>query len=174
MISGVELADKGITPTKGEGSVSLVLDQTKNIILRLEVVLLVPGLRENLLSVPALVCSNLSDFSVLFHQGFCIFGKSGVEVCRMPLINNLWHLITGLSGLASTARASGPSDLSLWHLRLNHLNKRSLVEMVRKGLLPGVKLEQESEAILTCIGCGLGKMHRTHTTGRFGNPRNLT
>ncbi len=33
MISGVELADKGITPTKGEGSVLLVLDQTKNIVL---------------------------------------------------------------------------------------------------------------------------------------------
>ncbi len=94
--------------------------------------LLVLRLRENLLLVLALVCSNLSDFFVLFHRGFYIFGKSGVEICKMPLINNLWHLISGLFGLASTARASGPSDLSLWHLRLNHLNKRSLVEMVRK------------------------------------------
>ena len=43
MISGLELADEGTTPAKGEGPVLLVLDSTKNICLRLDVVVLVPG-----------------------------------------------------------------------------------------------------------------------------------
>ena len=48
-VSGVLLADKGITPTEGQGSVTLNLNSPENLTLTLNEVLHVPGLRENLL-----------------------------------------------------------------------------------------------------------------------------
>ena len=159
-VSGVLLADKGITPTEGQGSVTLNLNSPENLTLTLNEVLHVPGLRENLLSVRALVCHDYKDISIEFLSDACVFKRGGLEIHRMPLTDSLWLLKAGITELASSARAVGTYDLSLWHLRLNHLNKRTLVEMVRKGLLPGVELKDEDEYVLRCIGCGLGKMHK--------------
>ena len=159
-VSGVLLADKGITPTEGQGSVTLNLNSPENLTLTLNEVLHVPGLRENLLSVRALVCHDYKDMSIEFLSDACVFKRGGLEIHRMPLTDSLWLLKAGITELASSARAVGTYDLSLWHLRLNHLNKRTLVEMVRKGLLPGVELKDEDEYVLRCIGCGLGKMHK--------------
>ena len=159
-VSHISLPDKSLIPTKGEGDITLILNYRLGISIDLFNVLYVPGFSECLLSVSSLCCADYPDIGIEFIAGLCIFRKKGVIALKLPLKNRLWYLSAGVTGLASSAKARGTIDLSLWHLRLNHLNKRGMLEMIRKGLLPGVEVKDEDQYEVKCIGCGLGKLHR--------------
>jgi len=108
--------------------------------------------------VGCLVASESQGYMVLFKGPWCFIFKHFKLIAQLPKKDHLWYLETGPTLKANAVQAAGPNDLSLWHLRLNHLNKRALYEMYRKGMLPGVKLEKEDEAVINCIGCNLGKL----------------
>lgn len=49
-------------------------------------------------------------------------------------------------------------DLKVWHERLGHVGGRALVEMVKSGLVDGVKIKKIEKFF--CEPCQLGKSHR--------------
>ena len=50
------------------------------------------------------------------------------------------------------------TGLKTWHERLGHIHKRALVELVRRGLVEGVSVENATEFF--CEACRFGKLHK--------------
>jgi hypothetical protein len=157
----VTLADKSIVPAAGVGDVNLVLtdENGEKVPVTLKEVLYVPKLKMKLVSV-----------SVLDDRGAEVSFKSGV--CTVTASNRKFtfgHKVGKLYRLSSSspeeyscngASATGnPNSLSLWHLRLGHLNTQDVKKLASENMVEGIAINPKDVAV-NCEGCSLGKQSR--------------
>jgi len=141
----IAVANQARIPCKGKGTVNLDLPEGN---VKISNVLYVPDLSANLLSVSAMVDSDL----------LVTFDKSG---CRVTKNNATWIQAERREGLfvlnhSSTQALSAMVSKETWHKRLGHLSTGAMKKLqFSTKALKGIKLDVED-----CEVCLKGKMTR--------------
>lgn len=120
----------------------------------------VPSLAHNLISVGQLLTRG---YSVVFDKDVCIISNklTGSRVVSIQKTrNNMFPLDVCSVGRLNVA-VKGLSSAELWHLRLGHLNYRSLQSMVCKNLIIGMPRLKEGPR---CEDCVVSKQARSSFT----------
>ena len=124
---------------------------------RIEGVLYVPSIRKNLFSVG--MCTKKG------HE--LTFSKNRVKGTREERVvaigvkqsNAIFRMIFKVLKPRERDEINVSSvDLKIWHKRLGHVGARALCDMVRGGLVDGVKLKNTEKFV--CEPCELRKSHR--------------
>lgn len=133
-------------------------------------VLFVPGLGTNLFSIGT---STQLRIDVHFQKDKVSFKiKDSVIIEGNRLGHSLYYLkITGKNSILkiSTATKSNKqkSDLNLWHLRMAHLNYKTILKMKSVAAVEGLTIDKHNCETNICEGCIFGEMHRSpFPTGR--------
>lgn len=120
---------------------------------RLQGVQFVPGLIHNLLSVGQLL---IKGYSVVFENNQCIISDNQeknwmISISRSS--NNMFPLdITKMENLVLAMRSQTVDEL--WHLRLGHLNYKSLTSMAHIKMVRGIpELKKKTQ----CEDCVMAK-----------------
>ncbi|THH12698.1 hypothetical protein EUX98_g9791, partial [Antrodiella citrinella] len=193
----VWLGDERFINAIGKGRVSLNVPtgngSTHNVVL--VDVYYVPDLNGNLLSVSQFTnrgghvnfvgsgCE-LSDARATVkvqarnRQGLYILDAT-VDTSKSALIAHLspsssdppTPLVANFAGVDKVSKAT----LDTWHRRLGHVNFKSVLKMVRKGLVDGMEITGDKVSKHTCKPCFEGKHARTpiRTISEVDNPRLL-
>lgn len=122
-------------------------------------VLLVEGLKHNLLSISQL-CD--SGFTVSFNKVKCSVTDTDDKIIfEAQRQGNLYK--TNLENLANqnvTCLVSSEDNTWLWHRKLGHASLRTITKIISNDLVRGLpKLSIKSDA--TCSACTQSKQHRT-------------
>jgi hypothetical protein len=146
----VKLGDDYQYPIKGVGEASFKLDSGK--LMKVKDVLLVPGLRKNLLSISAL---EEKGFIISFVDGEVLMwpkGKSFNDAIVIGVQEGGLYKLKGHSETTLVHNTVNPCEL--WHKRLAHLHYKALPIMSKMvtGLL---EIQVDHEGI--CKGCAEGK-----------------
>ena len=103
----------------GEGKVKLpTVNRTREIVLDLHEVLLVPKLTKNLLSVPAMASMGAE---IYFDKDKCLVRKNSQEFVIGSLLRDKLYIVNSTEYAQVSTANSAPSH-AIWHLRLGHLN----------------------------------------------------
>ena len=157
------------TYVAGTGTIRFLLQLPDRIeILHLENVLYVPGLDCNLFSTTAMAKKYCLVFTGAADS--CQFTKDSELYLTGRLKNDMYILdITVLlpHTIATRAHSFGNipknqecQSIQIWHHRLAHLNYEMIKNMERRGSVVGLQLSKREPDQL-CVGCQLGKHHRT-------------
>lgn len=122
----------------------------------IEDVLYVPKLRKNLFSVG--VCTK-KGLEVRFRgQTVQVVQDGAVVASGAKQDNDIFRMFFKVLKAGSREEANvASSNLTLWHERLGHVGQKAIRELVKKGLVSGVSLKDESE--IFCEPCKMGKSH---------------
>ncbi len=136
-------------------------------IVTFEMVLFVPGLGVNLLSIAAVTDVGLT---VHFIESRVSFTKNKTIVIVGERVGRkLYHLAIrpnlpshhAAEEIACFAVPPLPS-MSLWHQRLAHISCKRIAAMASRNLVDGLELPPDGVIpSAPCVGCMAGKMHRT-------------
>ncbi|KMQ92933.1 integrase core domain protein [Lasius niger] len=154
----ISLGDNAECEVAGEGTI--VIEKLVNGVwreARIENVLYVPAVRSNLFSVG--VCTS-KGFEVRFASD-CVhlMDKNKVVATGVKQSNEIYRMLFRVKSVRNIGEVNvSTTSLKVWHERLGHLNKRALCDLVKKGLVEGVKVANENEFF--CDTCQLGKAHR--------------
>lgn len=120
---------------------------------RLKNVLLVEGLKANLISISQL-CDQ--DLHVKFSKNKClVFDKSEKCVMEGSRSSDNCYMLTSLVVCYKTTL----DETEIWHKKLGHLNYRNLRRIVTIGVVRGIpKLKPEYAGI--CGPCQIGKQKK--------------
>ena len=149
---------------RNEGKVTLGDNTTKKVVgsgmignlenFFIDNVLLVEGLKHNLLSI-----SQLCDkgYNVKFLPTSCILSLNGKEVLNGKRVNNVYMLDLNCIQSPTAFCLKTVSDESwLWHRRLCHSSMKNLRRIIQKNLVRGIpKLDFTKDHL--CDACQLGK-----------------
>lgn len=153
----LNLASNDSADVIGRGDVRIqVNDGKRKRNVKLQDTLLAPDVRMNLVSV-----SKITD-----REHEVTFGKKGAVIrdqrdevkMLADRIGDL-YFIREDDATAGTACEEHIQDLTLWHQRLGHLNKRCLLEMVNTGAVEGIELSSRN-VDSPCEICIKGKQTR--------------
>lgn len=146
----VELGDNAKYQVKGTGSVSFQLDSGDT--LSLGKVLLVSGLKKNLISVSTL--ENIG-MRIAFIEGKALMWSKDSSIDKATVIGTRTGGLYKLAGHQVQALVHDSNRLTeLWHRRFAHLHYRALPAL--KEIISGVpELPDGHEGV--CMGCALGK-----------------
>lgn len=133
-----------------------------NNVLILDPVLYVPHATVRLVSVKAIAQSQ--QLTTSFNATGCwITSLSGTTIATGTLAASRLGLFTLNLGSTLTEHAfiaTRIPDLETWHRRLGHVNTQSIVNMLDKGMVQGMKIDLSSEPP-KCQHCILGKQIRS-------------
>jgi len=155
----ITAADLRSFSTIGKGSLYLELPNgrdTSKVLLR--EVLYTPCMGVTLVSI-----SQVTDAksSVLFHGDICrIFNSSRTILGEIPKRNGLYRIFTPrpqTSGYAG--KAVEVLSIDKLHRRLGHVGHDAVRQLMRKGLVKGLELDEDSKPSF-CESCEWGKGHR--------------
>lgn len=106
---------------------------------RIENVLYVPKLRKNLLSVS--VCTN-KGIEVRFRNKYVRLVRGNKTIASgVKQSNDVYRMFMKVVKPGSVEEANvSTTNLTVWHKRLGHVRVRAICEIVKKGLVSGVKL----------------------------------
>lgn len=152
----VSLGDDSTCEVKGRGTI-LIKRSVNNEWLdgKLEDVLYVPSLRKNLFSTG--VCTTKGCVLELETNNVRVYRENVLIAYGIKQENNLFRMMFKVTRKTEVNSAS-LNSLETWHKRLGHINRRSLCEMVKKGLVNGVTLSDQDDFF--CESCQFGKQHR--------------
>ena len=148
----VRMGNGAVAEAQGKGTVAI---NTKSGIKYIRDVLLVPDLKENLLSVGQLLEHN---YCLVFEDNMCrIFEKKNknqaIAEVKMEKNRN-FPLIFNYNAL----KAEVEDQSWLWHKRYCHLNFQGLKLLKERNMVNGLpKLQHEKNS---CEGCIMGKQHK--------------
>ena len=157
------------TYVAGIGTIRFLLqlpDRTE--IFCLENVLYVPGLDCNLFSTTAMA----KKYGLIFTGGAnsCNFTKDSELYLTWRLKNDMYildltvllpHTIaTHANSFGNIPKSQERQSIQTWHHRFAHLNFEMIKQMERRGSVVGLQLSKREPDHL-CVGCQLGKHHRT-------------
>ncbi|GJZ74089.1 retrovirus-related pol polyprotein from transposon TNT 1-94 [Tanacetum coccineum] len=109
--------------------------------------------------------SYLTDFEEI-DRGYVAFGgnpKRGKITGRVPRKNNMYSVdlknIVPKGGLTCLFAKSTSDESKLWHIRLGHVNFKTMNKLVKENLVIGLpsKLFENDQ---TCVACQKGKQHK--------------
>lgn len=122
-------------------------------------VLLVPGLKTNLVSCSAL-CSE--GFTVAFGKDVCSVLESGSTVLEGETQRGIYAIRAEVvQPTSSSAMAAQTKGEELWHNRLGHANVESIRELSKKRVVSGLDLTCPRLKQGHCEDCLKGKHHKT-------------
>jgi hypothetical protein len=149
---------------EGKGDVEVV--NSKGLTLLFKDCLLVPGLGMNLFSISAATAKGIE--ATFFQDMVHFYRNNNLEMEGQRFSEKLYYLdvMVKIQQEVSHSAISRSQPISVWHQRLAHINHRTIVDMFKKELVEGLKLENKS-AENPCIDCLKGKMHvQAFPTGR--------
>ncbi|CAK9827482.1 Retrovirus-related Pol polyprotein from transposon TNT 1-94 [Anthophora retusa] len=150
-VDNLKLANNDSTSIEGIGVVEI--SPNKNITVKLQETLLVPGLRSNLLSV-----SKITDYGleVTFRRNEAVVSNpmTGAKIMTAERDKNLYFIKENTEEVATAQESM--STLQKWHYKFGHLNERDLRDLVRHEKVYGVKCKND-EKFPTCEICIKGK-----------------
>lgn len=121
--------------------------------------LFVPKLKKNLFSVG--VCSS-QGYDVRFSgANVNLFLDKQIVAEEVKQENGIYHMlfVTQKCSECNVIEANVSTlKLKMWHERLGHINKATLSDMIKQGVVSGVKLSDNDDFF--CEACELGKSHR--------------
>ena len=131
-----------------------------NVDFRIENVLFVPELGQNLLSVHTIAHKGIN---VLFTDDQCEFRKIDTQkLCSTARVHkgcSQYELGGFVVKNQEVSIAEITSDLELWHQRLGHVNQETIKTMSSKDIIKDLHVEKDSK-IDFCESCTLGKQTR--------------
>ncbi|GKB54014.1 putative ribonuclease H-like domain-containing protein, partial [Tanacetum coccineum] len=143
-------------------------DTIKTSNLDFENVYFVKELKFNLFSVSQM-CDKKN--SVLFNNNACIVLSPNFKLTneshvllKVPRKNNMYSLdlknIVPKRGLTCLCAKATSDESKLWHMRLGHINFKTMNKLVKENLVRGLtsKLFKNNK---TCVACQKGKQHRS-------------
>ena len=134
----------------------LSLSFSNNSVLVLRDCLFVLDFRKNLISVSK-SCND--SYSISFNKTYVSIMKENEVVTCGTLVNNLYHIdcvVIQVDNVEKSLKRKEPSinQTQLWHLRLGHINLKSIQRLVSCGPLATLTREQ----LPLCQNCIQGKM----------------
>ena len=146
----VTLADKSQIASVGKGDVKAELFSSADgttIPVSFKNVLYVPGLKKRLLSISAFTESGAT---VIFRGDLCtiVINDKSYEIGHKH--GKLWKL-NNVETCCSANSSQEVNSLSLWHLRLGHLNKSDVKTLHSEQLVDGIVIDSKA-ADVTCEG----------------------
>ncbi|CAL9028014.1 unnamed protein product, partial [Prunus brigantina] len=117
----------------------------------------VPGMKKNLLSVAQLTSSGhyvlFGPRDVKVYQDLKISGMLTMEGRRLESV----YVMSAESAYVDKTRKNETADL--WHMRLGHVSYHKLSVMMKKSMLKGLpQLDVRTDTV--CAGCQYGKAHQ--------------
>lgn len=120
-------------------------------------VLYVPRIEKNLFSVG--VCTTKGLEVVFKNNSVKIVDGDEVLATGIKQDNEIYRMLFRKDNTKKVNEASvATADLRVWHERLGHANCRTVRDLIKKGLVSGVKLSDKDEFF--CDSCQIGKSHR--------------
>ncbi|KAG9451567.1 hypothetical protein H6P81_011532 [Aristolochia fimbriata] len=121
---------------------------------KLENVILVNGLKANLLSISQLCDQNLH---VRFTKEGCVVeNESRQSVLKGTRTGDNCYKLN----VSQQCKYTGVTTAQLWHKRVGHLHSRGILKLLKYGAVRGLPaISSKTEAV--CKGCMAGKQHRT-------------
>ncbi|KAM2686587.1 hypothetical protein EV2_009459 [Malus domestica] len=144
-----------LVDTLGRGTIAV---HTKNGKMFIKDVMLVPDLKQNLLSLGQLI---EHGYYLYFRDNTCkIYDRRNCQqlLAKIEMRKSRSFPLTIEYATQSAFKMEVQEDSKLWHKRLGHLNFQSLKKLQEKEMVHGLPSIQENEEI--CEGCALGKHHR--------------
>ncbi|CAM8951647.1 unnamed protein product [Rhodiola kirilowii] len=144
---------------KSKGSVIAIGEVRFSDSIRIKEVILVEGLRYNLLSVSQL-CQNGKNH-VVFNSDDCLVkcNETGKTVLRGICMGEIYTVDPDFTPEEELCLASITEDSILWHKRFGHASMRLLHKLHQKELVVGLpKVESAFEQV--CSACATGKQAR--------------
>nr|KYP58379.1 Retrovirus-related Pol polyprotein from transposon TNT 1-94 [Cajanus cajan] len=149
----VRLGNGTMVESQGKGTVMV---ETKKGTRLIKDMLLVPNLKENLLSIGQMM---ENGYSLHFERDICkIYDSKRVEIGQVKMEKRNRSFPLSFNHGTNIAMKVEVDDSWLWHRRFGHFNIHALKLLHQKGMmrdLPNLK-----ENIEACEGCLLGKQHR--------------
>jgi len=152
----ISIGDKSGIRAEGRGKVELTLSVCgKSRRCMLNEVLFAPTMGYNMLSVSAM---RKLGVQTTFGED-CRMSKGEILLAEGALRGNLYYLSTSTTEEATGDSVALVADLNLWHQRLAHVHVDGIRDMVRNGVVEGVKVDLKKN-IDRCKGCVYGKITR--------------
>ncbi|KAM1689141.1 hypothetical protein EV2_037740 [Malus domestica] len=151
----VEMGTGELVNVVGKGELMVATKQGKRYI---KEIMLVPGLKENLLSVG----------QMMEHGYYLVFG--GIEVriyedftcsnlvVKIPMKGNRSFPLKLQPGIQMAMRAGVKQAAEIWHRRLGHLNMKALMQLQEHDMVTGLPELRVNSTV--CEGCAIGKHSR--------------
>lgn len=128
----------------------------------------VPGIGRNLFSVYKAALSNIDTVHSKAGCRLVLDGKtmiSGVVEGTMYKLHIKTVIPTSGAYIANTfgteTKKEATQSIDVWHQRLCHLNHAQIRSMASQNLVEGLMLSGDTQHPSFCVGCVLGKIHRT-------------
>lgn len=122
---------------------------------RLENVLYVPDLKQNLFSTAAVTSKN---FNMVITKDGCELLNKENKILATGFKDELNQLKMNFRRRIDEHANTAAASLQQWHCRLGHINTETIKKMCNKNLVDGVKLSNNNTFF--CDDCQLGKMVR--------------
>jgi len=127
----------------------------------LQDVLHVPQLRNGLLSVTR---ATDQGFETLIAGKHLTFTDGNICIVA-PIVNGLATTPVGTNARLHAASARYGAKLCIWHERFGHAAIETIIKLAASGNVQGLSIlgnpEQDAEESDVCLGCALGKIHRS-------------
>nr|KYP33156.1 Retrovirus-related Pol polyprotein from transposon TNT 1-94 [Cajanus cajan] len=163
----VRMGNDIVVESKGKGTVMV---ETKKGTRLITDVLLVPNLKENLLSIGQMM---EKGYTLHFEGDTCkIYDNKKLEIGRVKMEKRNRSFPISLRQGPNIAMKAEVDDSWLWHRRFGHFNTHALKLLYQKNMMRDLPcLKENSEA---CEGCLLGKQHRLpFSTGKAWRAKDL-
>lgn len=152
----VRLGNGEAIQATGQGKIHLLLKSGETA--TLNGVLYVPLLQQNLFSSPR--AADAGWVMVTLRDKITFFKEDKPDHIVMSALRkgDAYYLeankLTQAYNVSST-----PTPLSLWHERLAHVAKDTIVQMTKTDVATGIDLSESPEDLTFCQGCAQGKQH---------------
>ena len=102
--------------------------------------------------------SNQCILKNLQDEILCVGLRCGMSLYDMPI--SVKRPVVSANALSLPAVTKSHGLAALWHLRMGHLNVKTVAKLAKQNYFPGVEELSEAHDI-SCLGCALGKTHVT-------------
>ena len=152
----IQLGDDGSCAVVGSGTAhvkKLIDGEWEDA--RIENVLLVPKLKNNLFSVG--VCTSRGLRAIFQENEVSIYHEQTMVARGMKQQNELFRMLITTCPVSQEANVA-TADLKRWHERLGHACKDTVKKMLDKDMAKGLMVSGRSDFF--CEACQIGKSHR--------------
>jgi len=140
---------------KGNASLNLKINQRENKIIKLENVLYVPELRNNLLSVSTIT---KRGYDVIFNENRAFIKRKNGSTILTATKRDELYIVDEETNRAFAAKHETDENLLKWHQRYGHVNIYDLKKMKVEEMVDGMNFVTKSSEFI-CEVCAKCKIH---------------
>jgi len=153
----IRIGDQSGVRVSGKGKIDIMLLVSgKPVKCMLSDVLYAPTMGFNMLSVRRM---SRAGQRTVFQEHDCYVEKDNKVLAEGVVRNGLYYLSTCVTNDGNIPSMGLIADLNLWHQRLAHVHVDGIRDMVRNGVVEGIKVDLK-KSICRCDACVYGKSTR--------------